>query len=423
MSGVHQQRAFVLFEQRRYDHAARELRQAAADDPGDAFVRALLALCLSEQEQFGDAMREADEAVRLDPEMPFAHYARASVLADRDKLSDASRAVDEAIRLDPEHADFHALRARVLYAQERWASALAAAEAGLALDAEHTGSTNLRGLALRQLGRADEAHATLDGALERDPENAFAHASRGWLMLERRDHAKAMEHFAEALRLEPGLGFAREGLVTALKARYAVYGVMLRYFLWMSKLDRRTRMFVVLGGVFASRLLRSLAKDTPALRPIVWPLLGAYFLFVLLSWTADPLFNLLLRFNRYGRRALTRDETVASNWVGLAIAGAATLGLAALAFRSSAFAVGAAGCLLLLLPLGGVFHTRRGWPRRVMAVYTAVAAAAGALGLALWLAAPASADVPAGALTLLVIFFGGAVLSGWVANGLALARR
>ena len=415
-TGARRHRALILFEQRRFDLATSELRQVAAAEPDDPVARALLALCLAEQGQYAEAGAEADEAVRLAPDLPFAHYARGSVLADRNRFDEAERAVAEAIRLDPDDADAHALLARVHASRERWGDALAAAERGLAVDPEHTGSLNLRGLALRHLGRGAEAHATVDGALARDPENAVAHANRGWMFLEQRQPERALDAFREALRIDPGLDYARHGVVTALKARHAVYGLVLRYFLWMSKLDRRTRWMVIIGGFFGARILRGVARGTPELAPVIWPLLGAYIAFVLLTWVADPLFNLLLRLNRYGRLTLSRDETLLSNWAGSAVAGAAISLIAAVALGNGIGWAAAAGCVALLIPLAGVAHCQPGWPRRAMALYTAALAAVGAAALALSLRAPAEpTDL---VLTLSGTFFVGIVLSSWVANGL-----
>ena len=52
------------------------------------------------------------------------------------------------------------------------------------------------------------------------------------------DFRGALEHFREALRLNPSPEWARAGLVEALKARYPS-AASLRYFLWMSTLSRR----------------------------------------------------------------------------------------------------------------------------------------------------------------------------------------
>ena len=88
----------------------------------------------------------------------------------------------------------------------------------------------------------------------------------------RGDFRGALEHFREALRLNPSLEWARAGLVEALKARYPVYGLLLRYFLWMSTLSRRAQWAVILGAC-SFRALRAVATNNPALAPWITPLL------------------------------------------------------------------------------------------------------------------------------------------------------
>ena len=66
-------------------------------------------------------------------------------------------------------------------------------------------------MALVRLGRRDEAGATLEAALARDPENAVTHANQGWARLHAGDFRGALEHFREALRLNPSLEWARAG--------------------------------------------------------------------------------------------------------------------------------------------------------------------------------------------------------------------
>ena len=46
------------------------------------------------------------------------------------------------------------------------------------------------------------------------------------------------------------------------------------------------------------------------------PVLVLSFAFLMLTWISSPLFNLLLRFNRFGRLALSRDQRIASSWIG-----------------------------------------------------------------------------------------------------------
>ena len=59
----HLERAYLLYEQRRYELAEKEIGQALTVNPNDARSLALLALCLLEQEKFTEATQRAQEAV------------------------------------------------------------------------------------------------------------------------------------------------------------------------------------------------------------------------------------------------------------------------------------------------------------------------------------------------------------------------
>jgi len=416
------QRALLLLGQSRHELAERELRLALAAEPDNAMAHAVLGLCLSEAERHDEAIREAGEAIRLAPDQPFSHYALARILQARDRLDPAAVAIDEAIRLDPEDPDHFAVLASIRFDQRRWRQGLEAADAGLRLDPEHVDCTNLRAMALVQLGQREEAAATIGGALARDPDNAITHANQGWSLLHGGQHARALEHFREALRLDPELEWARQGLVEALKARSAVYGLLLRYFLWMSRLDRRAQWAVLIVGYVGYQVLRGLLRANPALGPVIWPLIIAYGVFAVSTWIADPLFTLLLRLDRFGRLVVSRDEVVASNWVGgsLALAlvavggwllsGSSTLLLAALLFGA------------LVLPLAGTFQLEPGRPRRLMIKYTAVVAALGLIGLGLQLLGVLSSGsglstrATSGGSALVTLSTLGSFLSTWVAQ-------
>jgi tetratricopeptide (TPR) repeat protein len=423
------QRALLLFEQSRPELAEAELRQTLAREPDEPRAHALLALCFAKRELFQEATREAQQAVHLAPDLPFAHYALAHVYHDRNRNAEALAAISEALRLDPADADYLSLLAAIHISEKHWTEALAAAERGLQADSEHIGCTNLRAVALVQLGRKGEAGATIDAALSRNPENAVTHANQGWTLLHRGDPKKALEHFREALRLDPDNEWARAGIVEALKAQHLIYAVMLRYFLWMSRLSSRAQWGVVLVGYFGNQLLGSVARTNPQLAPWVLPLRIVYVVFALLTWTADPLFNLLLRLNRYGRLALSSEQMAATNWIGSCI----FLGLLALAGAiisdfAAPYVLVAAVFGFLVLPLAGTFKCSVGWPRNCMAAYTAAMAVTGILAASLLFAAGTQKGDPgramnSGAIFFVGLFFLGVIGSPWVANILIMRRR
>jgi tetratricopeptide (TPR) repeat protein len=415
------QRALLLYDQSRHAMAEAELRQALAAEPHESFAHALLGLCLAKRQQFNDATEEARQAIHLSPDSAFAHYALASILHDRNRNEEALAAINEALRLDASEASFFALLCAIHISESNWAQALTAAEQGLQLDSENVSCTNLRAIALVKLGRKEEAGATIEAALAKDPDNAVTHANQGWTLLQRGKPKEALEHFREALRLDPENEWARHGIIEALKARHFIYAFMLRYFFWMSRLSRRAQWGVILAGFFGNRILASIAVTSPGLAPWVLPLRILYVAFVLLTWTADPIFNLMLRLNRFGRLALSPEQTVASNWIGTCLL-LALFALAGCFFYSfdSPFLLAALVFGLLIIPMAGTFKCSVGWPRKTMAAYTGTMATAGIVALMLFFgdawAQPNSKAPPSAALALLGVFFLGAIGSAWVAN-------
>jgi tetratricopeptide (TPR) repeat protein len=416
------ERALVLVEQQRYDLAERELRHALAQEPGDADAHALLALCLAHRDALDEAQREADQAVGLSPDSTFAHSTRARVLYDRNRYQEAAEAVSQAIQREPNEASHVALLAAIRYDQRRWRDALEAADRGLTLDPEHPGCLNLRAMALGQLGDARQAETTLKGALAKDPENALTHANHAWGLLRRGDRGAALVHFREALRLDPELEWARAGIVEALKAEHAIYGVLLRYFFWMSRLSGRAQWAVVIAGYVAFQWLRQLARTIPALGPVLWPVIILYLLFAVMTWIGPALFDLVLRLNRFGRLALSRDQRVASNLL------AATLGISALEAgtwlfsHSDAALLGAALFLILAVPIAATFRCERGWPRRVMAGWTVAVATATVASVVLAGTAVLAGRSSSAAETFFVLALVGAIGSPWIGNFLISQR-
>ncbi len=411
-------RGNVLYNQGRYDLAVAEFRRVLSEEPDNTFAHAFLALCLNQSGDKEGSIREADEAVRLAPDAAFCHYVRGHALLAADRSREAEEAAREAIGLDPGDADYRGLMARVELDRDRWAEALEAADAGLALDPTHSVCLNLRGMALVQLGRKDEAVRTLGSSLADDPENALTHANQGWALLHQGDHARALEHFREALRIDPELEWARLGIVEALKARHWIYRGMLAFFLWMGRKGQAAQWAIFLGFVFGRVALRNLAVRYPALAPFVAPILVLTFGFLLMSWTASPLFNLILRFNRFGRMALSREQTVESSWVGgcfVLAAAAAVLNFVAPSHLAG-FSMVFFG--LMLLPLAMTFKQAAGTPRRLAAAYTAAVALAAMPAFSLILLGVASpfANDPKHAFEYFNFFIWGAVLSSWASN-------
>jgi Tfp pilus assembly protein PilF len=311
------EKALLLLQRSRYDLAEQELRRILAEDPEDAQAHALLACSLTEQNKLQEAESSARQAIQLAPDNAYCHYIMGWIKVQQDDLPTARRAVEEAIRLDPECSDYHGLRAAIYLGAQRWQEALDAANEGLRHDPTHQNCLNHRAMALVKLGRPEEAQQTIGRALQENPENEHTHANLGWAYLHKGQHEKALEHFSEALRLDPNFDYARQGLVEALKARYFLYRWLLQFFLWMSRLSPGVRGGLIVGAYVLVKVLQNTARQRPEIAPFVLPIVAFYGIFVLLTWIIDPLFNLALRCNKYGRHALSSKQRLNSSIFGL----------------------------------------------------------------------------------------------------------
>jgi tetratricopeptide (TPR) repeat protein len=404
------QRAQLLFSQHRFDLAADACREALAQSPQDAYSHALLALCLVHQEKYDDATAEAQSAIHLAPDDPFSHYALGIIFQNRNRFPEAEASARQALQLAPEDADYWALLAQALFARERWSDALDAANSGLQFDPEHVLCTNLRAMALVKLGDKFSAAQSIAQALQRNPHSSLSHANQGWTMLHQNNHRQALEHFREALRLNPNDPWARDGMIAALKAQHFLYRLMLRYYLWMSRIGTRAQWGVIIGLWVIIQLLSAVKAGHPNLAPFIYPLLVAYALFVFASWLADPIFNLTLLLSPFGRYLLTTPARIGALIVGILLLGA--LVCTPLGFFADIEPLFLAGLLMLVLtlPAAATFRAREPNRLRLMGLYSLALAAAGIAGIALL-----SLDNDL-ASDFLMITLWGSVLSSFVSN-------
>jgi tetratricopeptide (TPR) repeat protein len=367
----HLERAQILLSQSRPELAEKELRAAILLDTQDAVPHAYLALALTEQEKHADAEKEANLALHLDPENSFPFYVKACVHQAQKRHPDAKNMIDHAISMDPDEAAYYSLLSGILLAQKKWAMALEAAEKGLEIEPEHAGCNNYRALALTKLGREEEARDNLDSVLASDPENALSHANMGWALLHQGNYDQSAIHFREALRIDPQLEWAREGMVEALKGKRILYRIFLRYLLWMSKFKGRTQWVLIIGVYIGMRIMRGISRSSPGLSLYLQPVLLVATIFILFTWLASPIFNLLLRLDPLGKWALSKDQIRGANAVGICLSLAIVGGVMIAMNHPLGFTL-TIGSILLSLPISAVFTASHGKYRNVLAGVSAL---------------------------------------------------
>jgi tetratricopeptide (TPR) repeat protein len=342
-----------------------------------------LALCLVEQEKFTDATQRAREAVLHAPDESFSHHTLARVSFERNDLDNAETEVQAALAIDPHVPGYHVTLGLIHYRRAKWPLALAAAERALALAPDDAGAVNLRAEALRKLGRKDAARDHLHEQLARDPDDPYTHATLGWNYLEKGYRHKAMEHFREALRLDPELDWAREGVVETLRAKSQFYRIVMWYFFWLSRFSPKAQFGLMLGLFFGYQVVMRALAHRPGLAPLFWTVVIGYGLFVWTTWFARPLASLALMLHPFGRLALSRDDRTSAAGVGIALVVAILVVLVVSVWRShNSFPIGF-HTVSTALTVMCAFATPSPWPRRGMYVYMAIVLLLAATSLSL----------------------------------------
>jgi Flp pilus assembly protein TadD len=359
MEGERFMRAALLFNQHRYADAERELRDLLTEEPHNAGAQYLLGETFLRQDRISEARSTAQHVLGFQPDNADAHGLLARIEIADENPAKAEKHALEAVKLEPGDSRHHGTLAFVLLRRNEHQRALEAADRGLAIDPEDLQCLNMRTEALARLGRKEEADSTIGKSLGLDPEDPYTHTNTGWAVLRRGDHRKAMEHFREALRRDPMNGHAKAGMVEALKARFWIYRLWLRYAFWVGNLKGNVRMLLVLGLYVLMRVLSAAARTEPAWAPLITPVLIVYAVFAFSTWVLVPVSNLFLRLNKFGRYALDREETVSSTWTGISLL-VSVLALAAwIVTDVIGFVALAALGLLMMIPLGTMLNVSR----------------------------------------------------------------
>lgn len=410
MQDSHLVRAEMLLGQNRHAEAEKELKQALSGNPENHEIQALLAICLAYQEKTDEALQLIRSALAHSADNPRYLYFLANIHLIKEDYSEAQKVIQGAIAIYPESADYYATLAQIMLAKKNWKEALNAAEKGLELDADNLNCLNCRSTALIKLDDKEEAYSTIEEALRKDPENAYTHANLGWGLLEKGESKRALEHFRKALMVNPEMDYAKAGMVEALKARYFVYRMFLRYVFWIGNMKGKAQWGVIIGFYVLSRLLRWISNSHPEFAVITTPIFVLYMLFAFSTWVLNPLSNLFLRLNVYGRYALNKDQILSSNLVGLSLSVALISGIAYWITDSTFLATTGIIGLSLMIPLSATFNVEKGKKRKAMVLYTLLLALIGIF--AVYQSYEAKTEFPG----IMMIYILGVIGYQWVAN-------
>jgi tetratricopeptide (TPR) repeat protein len=366
------ERANQLIQLQRYDDALKHLKDVLSQDPNQIEALALYAICQAELNNLDEAVRGIQTCISQQPDNDYFLYLYSLFLFKQEKLKEAEKYICNAISFQPNVADYFGLLSLIHLSKKDWQDALDNANKGLEIDSENLTCLNARSTALFKLDKKEEGYSTIKEALLQDPENPATHTNIGWAMLQHGDHNKALEHFREALKLDPNYAYAKAGLVEGLKARYWFYRMFLKYAFWLNSMKAKGQWIVILGLFFGVRILRGLAAMNEALSMVITPVIYLYFAFAISTWIIEPLSNLFLRLNIYGRFALTEKEIQSSTYVGISLAVGLAGGLAYLINPDFLFVMILIYGVSMMIPLASMFNPVKEKSQKILISYTVV---------------------------------------------------
>ena len=350
----HFTRAQQLRERGRHDEAVATLLAHLAHQPEDPIAFIELALNRTELTgQLTQALADARTATGLMPGAAFPLSLQSRILSQLERSKEALPLAESALALDPEFG--HAINSQclALIGLSRWKEAETSARRALGIDADDETASNLLAHVLRKQNRLDESEDESKRRLARDPENAFSFANSGWAALQRGDIKGAESHFKEALRIDPEMEHARDGLKQSYRARSAFFRAFLKWSFFLQRFSANHRIAIIIGLVVGFKVLRALAASVHPL--LVIPVALAYYLFVFGSWLASGLANFFLLRDPVARLSLDRSEKVEGAVMGvLFFAGLAGL-VAGFSLTIHPLAVFCGVMMLTALPASMVF--------------------------------------------------------------------
>jgi tetratricopeptide (TPR) repeat protein len=326
----------VLIERDKFDLALEKIAIGLAEYPDSDDLYSLQATAYLKQKKYKEAQQAINTAISLNPENDYLYYTNARLAVAENNYKNAEKYTDEAIALNPYEAGYFGLKAAIYIDQHKYIQAVDSAEQGLEIDPENLMCNNMLSMAQTKSGNADEAFNRLENMLADDPENELTQANTGYYYLRMGNAKKAKEHFAVALHSDPEYEFARAGMVQAIKATNFIYAGLLRFSYWMQEMSSKYRIGVYIGIILIVKVI-----------PILLPF---YLILVLWTWFTNPLSDILLYFDKYGRYLMTALDRVLVR-VNIGILVLALLTVAAGIWLESSFFLLAFGLVLSIIPV------------------------------------------------------------------------
>ncbi len=314
------------------------------------------------------------------------------------------------IAQDPEEVEFYNLLATSKYNQRNYDKAIFFAEKALSLEPENLTALNLKTSASGILGRKQEAQISIQEALQQDPNNDWTIANHGQQLLNEGKVTEALERFKDALSINPNNSLAQYGLKEALKSKFWPYKMFYKYQLLMSRLSSNQMWGLMIGAYILLRILQGTSEKNPQLGVFLMPIVYIIVAIFLSTWIIQPLMNLYLLTNKYGKLLLDDNDKKSAKFVGISLIAALIGFILYQITKIEGMGLMALFFIALMIPLGSMYNPPKSENRKKTVYFTVGILILGILGILF--------KFTLGNELFLMLAFGAIFIYQWVLNGM-----
>ena len=209
----------LLHSEGKLEKAIAQFREVLRLSPDDAQAHNTLGSALSSQGKLEEAIRHFRKALQLKPDYVLAHNSLGIALASQGKQSEAIRHYQQVLKITPDYAATRNNLGVALASQGRLQEAIEHFRQGLQADPDLVEMNANLGGTLKAQGKLEEAARHYTRALELNPDYAPAHNGLGIVLGSQGKLEEAIRHFRQALEVEPDFPNAHFNLGLTLQSQ------------------------------------------------------------------------------------------------------------------------------------------------------------------------------------------------------------
>jgi tetratricopeptide (TPR) repeat protein len=185
------------------DQAIKAFHRAVELKPDFAQAHGNLGTLLMEKGDPDGAISSLRRALELNPSLALFHTNLGAALADKEMFDEAVRSHRRALEIDPQYAQAYNNLGNVLMRQGQSHEGIAAIRRAIEINPKYPVAHYNLGNALREVGRLEEAAISYDQAKQLNPEYADAHFNSALTLLALGDFQRGWPEHAWRIRAQP----------------------------------------------------------------------------------------------------------------------------------------------------------------------------------------------------------------------------